>query len=199
MKRFYVSIRKCPRRKVDAQRIFNYFEKNGWRFTARPSAADVMVVFTCGGFATHERNSLYPIRELSRKKHKSALIIITGCLLKIYPEKFKEFSDCRLLLPEQLDSLDEMIEAEVPLSTVPEANITRPLPNLFVKPSFRFSFIDHLPRYMVRKITGYELPVRGIFKQDVFNLLISRGCLGNCSYCSIRPYSIKFSLECTFC
>jgi len=80
---FYICCRRgCPRRSLDSGRIYNYLKLNGWQATKNVRRADLLVVYTCGGFQLTEDASLETIRLMYAKMKRGAKLVITGCLLK---------------------------------------------------------------------------------------------------------------------
>ena len=113
MKSYYIYVRKqCPRRSLDTSRLALYFEKNGLKPAKKPRYADIILVYTCGGFNNAEKESLLTIK---KSLSYDAVVVVTGCLLKINPSGLQGM---KLILPENLDVLDGLIGARVKLSSV---------------------------------------------------------------------------------
>lgn len=194
--RFYVCCRKgCPRRSVDAARVFRYLEANGWRATRSSARADIIVIITCGGFQQTEDRSLLTIREARRRAKSDAVLVISGCLTRISPAALEEFGDAIIVLPDQLDRLDDLISATVPLSSVPLGGTIPDVRDLKgdgfslarlrdefspTRSFFRSAFI-----FVYRKLISLRKSW-DVFPSNVYSVMIGRGCNGHCTYCAIR-------------
>lgn len=196
---FYICCRRaCPRRSLDSATIHRYLELNGWTSTRRVEDADLLIVYTCGGFETTEERSLCTIRQITDRKKDSAALIVTGCLVKINPNVIKGLGNYNVLEPEQLSRLDEIVQADMPYKNVPDANIIpeihdlafadshqSPLKKFFTEFEFSRFFAKRSVKHMQRKLRGWT-KTGDAFATDVFNLKIAQGCLGKCTYCAIR-------------
>jgi tRNA A37 methylthiotransferase MiaB len=194
---FYVCCRRgCPRRSLDSGRIYNYLKLNGGEATEKVSRADLIVVYTCGGFQRTEEASLKTIRMMCAQKKRRAKLVVTGCLLKINPEAISGIGNPYLYILEhqELHKLDSIVHAEIPYRSVPDANIVPDVKNLVGRGSllvalkkflveFQFNsvFIKRCLRFAKSKKNGIE-----DFSDDIYYLKIAHGCLGKCSYCAIK-------------
>jgi len=181
----------CSRRPLQRGRYHDYLLANGWRPVDSVQEADLILIYTCGGFQETEDRGLATIARVRKVKRKSARLVITGCLLKIHPAALG--SDPDLIPPEKLEALDDIISARVPLAEIPEPHTPPPLfdfdpPSRFrrLRDSLRFS-----PEFLLRGLrTGIRLFQRRNLPQAMpekrWYLRIARGCIGRCSYCAIK-------------
>jgi len=194
--RFYVCCRKgCPRRSLDAARVFHYLEANGWRATRSMARADVIVVITCGGFQQSEDRSLLTIRSAVRRAKPGASIVISGCLTRIHPAALDEFPDAIIMEPEDLDRLDGLVAASVPLASIPCVGTIPDVRDLkgdgFSLARLRNefsptrSFVRSAFVYVYRKLISFRKSW-DVFPSNVYSVMIARGCNGHCTYCAIR-------------
>jgi len=56
LRTFFVIGGYCPRSKEDAQTIFNYFLTNGLTPVKKIKKADIICIYTCGGFNHSEQS-----------------------------------------------------------------------------------------------------------------------------------------------
>lgn len=198
---FYVCCRRgCPRRSLDSGKIYNYLKLNGWQATKNVRRADLIVVYTCGGFQRTEEASLETIRLMYAQKKVSAKVVVTGCLVKINPQIIKRNGNpySFILKHEELHKLDTIIHAKIPYRVVPDANIVPDVQDLAQKNSlvftlkkffkeFKFTgaFVNRSLSCLKRKVRRY-VKGSGVFSDEVYNLKIAHGCLGKCTYCAIR-------------
>ncbi len=192
---FYIYVRSCPRRSLDATKLYRYFIQNGLKPAGNINTADLIVVYTCGGFKKAEENSILSI-EASLKKN--AEVIITGCLPKIDPSTMSSYQSARIINVENLDQLDPLINAKFSYKTMPNQPVVFGVHDLLngsflnrLKQNFKFSreFLKLGSQFVERKIFG--LPFESSFTKS-YKLEIARGCLSNCSYCAIKIAMEKF-------
>jgi threonylcarbamoyladenosine tRNA methylthiotransferase CDKAL1 len=193
---FYIYARRCPRRRLDATRLYAYFVNNGLTEADDPKKADLIAVYTCGGFTATEETSVLTIKDSIKK---GAKVIITGCLPKINPGKLSPFIKTAKIIPiESLSQLDSLINAKVHYSEIPNQSIVRGVNDLLVgtftqrfKKNFRTNqdFLQNSCSFLEKKFGRKNNLSLG---QKYFKIEIARGCLGNCSYCIIKKAMEKF-------
>jgi len=179
MKTFFIASKKCPRRYLDAGRLYEYFIANGLKPTSEKEA-DLIVIYTCGGFNDWEQKSLRAIRQYKKEKGR---VIVSGCLHKICPDAINEL-EVQVLSHTQMHRLDKMIDAKVKFKDVPKVSKVRGVKVLETKTKWH------------RRLSEFELSltyVKQILKrkfktqqEPAYQLEIARGCLGNCTYCAIK-------------
>jgi len=201
MNKFFICCRRgCPRRSLDSSTTYNYLTGNGWKATKNFQSADLLIVYTCGGFQSAETNSLVRIKDLVTYKKKNAKLIITGCLNKINPVALTDYKDYCIDEHDLFSIIDEIIGPEKAFRKISDANIVQnvvdisfrlmTLKSLISQFSPNINFAKLIKKYINFKKTLKRNP-RGVFPDDVFHLKIASGCLGICSYCAIRIASGK--------
>jgi threonylcarbamoyladenosine tRNA methylthiotransferase MtaB len=196
LRTFYVIGGNCPRSKEDAQTIFNYFLKNGLKPVKKIKKADIICIYTCGGFNSTEELSIKTIKDLLQKKSKNAIIIVTGCLTRINPGSIYNINGIKIMDLYNLEDLDEIIHPKIKFKQIPNAGTIGSIPPLykdekikklytlisnpnFIKNISIANFLNYIKKISFRKNNT-------LFNKNVYNIRISRGCLGSCSYCSIK-------------
>ncbi len=101
----------CPRSKVDACLLVNYFRSNGWRVTNQFKKADIILVSTCGVTKMAEDECLKYLYVLNRMKKKDSRIFAFGCLPGINGERVLNELNSDLLTRNTFTRLDSIIEA----------------------------------------------------------------------------------------
>lgn len=194
---FYITCRRsCPRRSIDTGTIYNYLTLNGWQNTKKIELADLCIVYTCGGFETTEKRSLITIDKILEKKKRESIFIVTGCLLKINPNILNGHSRYLKIEHENLCRLDDIIKANISFKSIPDANVVPDVCDLFEKPFFLlkkgieqfrcdWEYARKVFRYLQKQITNGKQSAAP-FLDDIYNVKIAQGCLGNCSYCAIK-------------
>ncbi len=195
----------CPRSQMDTAWLFPYFEANGWRIVERPDKADLVVASACGFDASFEEESIRSLL-LLKKSLNGTPLIVTGCLAGINAARVREQLGATPIRPADINELDRIISATVPLSSVPPVNETKP----FIHRAARFCrYRDRYPRAGTRAVLNdvarrrvdqalrylhMERPARRLIRvikrmrsrETTFLIRVARGCLEECSYCAIR-------------
>ena len=208
-KRAYIFNTGCIRRALDSTRVHDYLIKNDWMLTDNIAAADVAIVSTCGAVKDDEDLSLDALRYVARKKSEKTKVIIMGCLPKINPDSVRDIpglDDYEFIPTGDLDKFDSVLNAEVKLEDVPDANLVTSEQGLFDYVLgyrlFRHSRFQGLykrlstNRRFVRNVVRLSEAANniknrlhiGTYKKIVpyYNLRIAEGCMFNCSFCCIR-------------
>jgi tRNA A37 methylthiotransferase MiaB len=194
LKTFYVIGGNCPRSKEDAQTIFNYFIKNGWKPVKKIRKATIISIYTCGGFNSKEESSLKTIKYILKQKSKNATVIVTGCLTKINPVSMNNFNNIILIEFDQLEQLDDIIQSKIPFKQIPNAGFIKGIPPLYKEKKIKTihkSFtnlisIRNIPYYLNEFKKIYFSKIQKSNNKEIYNIRISRGCLSKCTYCSIK-------------
>jgi ribosomal protein S12 methylthiotransferase len=78
--RYYLLTLGCPKNQVDSEGMAMLLHGAGYRGTAAPEDADVLIVNTCGFLGAAEEESLEALRELAEAKRRGQLLIAAGCM-----------------------------------------------------------------------------------------------------------------------
>jgi len=186
-KLFYVCCKtECKRRRIDTGKIVTYLTKNNWKPAKDYRFADIIIIYTCGGFKSTEERSLLTIKKMFSEKKEGATIIVTGCLVKINYNAIKNLGDFKILTHDELNELDNIINALVSYNSVPDVNIVTLVNDLVPGPINGNSKITFAlnSRFFWQTIHSIKKSAFGLKK--IYELKIAHGCLGECTYCSIR-------------
>ena len=184
----------CPRRRIDASKTYYYLEANGWEPARNISDANLVVIFTCGGFDFTESRSVKTIQKALSSKKKKGKVVVTGCLLKINPDSFTHLAEAEVIPDNELHKLDTLIHASKLYDEFPDANCIPGIMGLedfsiFRRWAGRFNFnvnfIKTLTTAFQKKLKKKRHTASPFFR-DLFNIKISQGCLGNCTYCALK-------------
>jgi ribosomal protein S12 methylthiotransferase len=74
----------CAKNTVDSHSMARLLERDGFRSTASPEDADVLLVNTCGFIGPARDESLDTLRQLAAAKRPGQLLIAAGCLTQRY-------------------------------------------------------------------------------------------------------------------
>lgn len=194
MPTFYMRTQRlCTRRNADSQKIYDWMTVNGWDFIPDVTAADVVILCTCAATEVSEGQTVYNLKDILARKSDAARLIVTGCLPKINPERLSELGSFEIVNPTSLEDFDTLLGAKVSIREIPEDGAivvpdfvaeaespTAKLKRLAQEFKFDFGFIQsRMKRFGKRFSKGPALA-------PPFDIRISKGCLGNCTYCGIR-------------
>jgi tRNA A37 methylthiotransferase MiaB len=191
---FFVIGGNCPRSKEDAQTIFNFFLKNGFKPEKRIKKADIICIYTCGGFNESEESSIKTIKDILKQKSKNAIVIVTGCLTKINPEVIDNIKDIILIDFDNFEQIEEIIHSKITFKDMPNAGTIGTIPPLYRNIKIKNFFYSQACPNITINISYYLNFIKnvyfrknnGINKEEIYHIRVSRGCLGSCSYCSIK-------------
>ena len=161
--RYYLLSLGCCKNTVDSEGMSRLLQQAGYAPTEHPSAADVLIVNTCGFIDIAQDESFGALQELAETKRPGQLLIAAGCLSQ---SRGRE-------LAEELPGLDGIIGARrwmeiMALVEKLSSDGDRPLV-MIGDPSA--SPVDSMPRCVVQGASAY--------------LKIADGCNAACAFCSI--------------
>ncbi|MCU0503971.1 MAG: 30S ribosomal protein S12 methylthiotransferase RimO, partial [Anaerolineae bacterium] len=78
--RYYLLTLGCPKNTVDSEGMAMLLGQAGYRGTAVPDDADVLIVNTCGFLTAAEEESLATLRDLAESKRPGQTLIAAGCM-----------------------------------------------------------------------------------------------------------------------
>lgn len=157
----------CPRRSVDAMQLVNYFKKNDYVIIDNPNIADFIILVTCAFSDEREDKSFEALTIL--RQYDGELVVI-GCLPVSSPTKFNAGYNGKWIETKNLHLIDEIFpHSKVKFLDLPDAN-------------------DYFPSAYTN-VDKYRDSINAITIKSVSHksiLRINHGCVGNCSYCSIK-------------
>lgn len=77
---YYLLTLGCPKNTVDSEGMAMLLQRDGYRATADPAEADVLIVNTCGFLEAATEESIVELRALARGKQPHQRLIAAGCL-----------------------------------------------------------------------------------------------------------------------
>ena len=197
-KKVFVYLEACNRRALDATKVIDYLSKNNYDIVDKPEHSDVILLFTC---ATSDRDVLFSVRRVKEFQKYDAELIVAGCLPSIEPDLLNQIFDGRTLKTKNLDSELESLfppKENIKFNSIKEANMcfqnfNKRNPILIIRKTFeRLPFIEKLYLYIeshiLKNLFGKHSLLYRFYstKRDYFYVRVSRGCMGNCSYCGIK-------------
>jgi len=168
----------CSEARMDCAQLQRFLELNGLTVEDDPGRVDLVILFTCGLTERDAQVSLEVLKELKSRKRPDAQFLVWGCLPKIDPRLIAEAHDGPSLGRREIRKLEEMIGAKVKYDDV-QCAVNHLFPAVSREIRAKYDPLTYMIEELNRRIWTAHA-----YTDDVFYLLIGKGCLGNCSYCS---------------
>jgi len=201
-KKVFIHAIGCLRRRIDAKKISIYFSENDFELVNNPKEADYIILFTCG---FHNETINRCIKAIKKFKEYDAELIVAGCLPKIAKDKLESIFDGTIIPTDNLDKIDEKFR-DNKIKFCEIGSVFSPWNNFNIffisnlaillkeKILKKQKFIVKVYDYLKNNILSKLPPIDQIYAEKIFEekhykgytLLISRGCIHNCSYCAIK-------------
>jgi ribosomal protein S12 methylthiotransferase len=170
--RFYIDTRGCPKNTVDSEALDQALRGAGHVPVDRASAADVMIVNTCGFIDVAKQESIDRLLELGQQKRQGQQLIAAGCLSQRYSDEIARD------LPE--------------VDTVVGVDAWRTLPALLAEATDRpvrqqdASELGSLLRFpaSLPVLNQWPATARRVHAPSAY-IKISEGCNYGCTFCAI--------------
>lgn len=197
MKKIYLSQAKiCSLRGLDLKRLTEYFLKNNYTIVDNPKEAEIIVLSTC---AYSNERANYSLNSVKKFLKYDAELIVIGCLPETEKEELAKIFDGKKISTKDLDRIDNLFpENKIKFLDIKDQNIPWSELQTYCISEFAGDSLGHKSsRELYHKIQNFILkfflknsPIpyyRDKFcLEKVYYLRLSRGCLGNCAYCSIK-------------
>jgi tRNA A37 methylthiotransferase MiaB len=211
---FIYDVSTCNRRKLDCQRLYEYFWKNHYPIVTNPVEADVILLVTCAYSTKHAELSLQAVKRFSKYR---AEVVVIGCLPAIEPEQLRNIFNGKIVSTEHLNRIqelfpgnivnfEEMTDAHSPWQNIFEFETISALKRTFptgtlpdkIKSKIGLNFQslllqskstnckNNLAKFLLAKRIKEKLNLPLQLHNEAFFIRTSWGCLGNCSYCVIK-------------
>jgi len=189
----------CSRRDIETQKICTYLKENKYTVVHDPTKANYIFLITCG-VTTSTVNTSFKMIE--KYKRYDAEMIVAGCVPDTHKVKLEKIFTGKTLSTKNLDKIDELLpQVSIKFKEIPEVNTRweslndRSLRGVIKKIHANVSLIRKIDRFIlntiITKVFGknfYKTPPFDKFipEREQCYILISRGCIHNCTYCVIR-------------
>ena len=194
MKNIYINSNGCAVLKHETERIARYFELNGWTLVKSPGVSDVVILTCCGVTHNEEDEAIKMLRQLENVRAKDSQIIVSGCMPAFAKERVLDVSpQATILKYAELSELDNIIMADIPFESVyynahpvletednsecdmdTDLSVMRKIDQLCSSDECERAWnVSTLRRYMWDD-------------SRTFQIKVSYGCPGNCSYCATK-------------
>ena len=208
-KNFYITcVSKSCGRVLESHRIHNYLDANGISFTKNFKKAELIVISTCALTKELEDDTVRAIKYYSKRKSKNSKIVLVGCLTVINPSSFQYLGDFGVISPKELHKFKELIGSKIEWDSVSRSGELKKFPlapfvillNAFIRDvhflyrgtkadfSYPIRYLTKDKWIRIKNCIGYAFSKHTQIPSDkgVYQLSVSSGCLGNCSFCAIK-------------
>jgi tRNA A37 methylthiotransferase MiaB len=201
-KKVFIYNNACQRRRVDAKKITEYLSKNNFDIVNDPNGADYIVFVTCAFLDVKIDECIEIIKKL---QEYDAELIVAGCLPEIAEEKLKTIFNGKTFSTKNLDKIDEIFtNNKIKIKDIDDQHHTYENFNPFgilKEPLDIFEKILEKSKIIRKTYTSIKNLLLEKFDyfakifpyfiyvnrtSNSYILVISRGCIHNCSYCAIR-------------
>lgn len=162
--RVYLETRACEQRNLENEQIKNWLRCSGHIVENEPNQAEICVLTTCGVDRKSVECSKIMVNEMLNF-FTPEKIIVGGCLPEIEKNFFEKLGITHLFSPQKFETINEYIDCANGIECVD-------IPSLLECEENRL--------FNERNIKSYDVAKHG------HKIVVSKGCLNNCSYCAIK-------------
>lgn len=194
MKTVYINSNGCAVLKHETERIARYFKSNGWTLTKLPEKSDILIITCCGVTHNEEDEAIEILRQLESTRVKDSHVIVSGCMPAFARERVLSVSpQATILKYDELHNLDNIIAANLPFESV-YYNV-----HPVLEPENNCVYETDTDLGLMRKIDqlcssdtceqawNFSTLRKYIWDNNqTFQIKVSYGCPGNCSYCATK-------------
>ncbi len=179
--KYYLLTLGCPKNTVDSEGIAMLLSGAGYRGTAVPDDADVLIVNTCGFLEAAEEESLANLRELAETKRRGQVLIAAGCMAQRNGSR----------IVQEVPGVDGLLGTRRWMEVVPFIKALRQglhdTPGAAGRGFGRYSLLGDPER----PLAG-AMPRPAVLNGSAY-LKISDGCNAPCAFCTIPSFKGKLA------
>ncbi len=184
----------CRRRSLDTQKIYDYLYQNNVVFVDKPNKADIIIFVTCAAVNQVSDKSLIQIKKFQKYNPE---LIVAGCLPDVEKESLSRIFKGKTISTKDLDKIDILFpENKIKFCNIEDANLLYRNINLNSPKSVLKKTLDDLKiikkiyvsikKHILKNLFDERAFIYLAYMKNQFHIRISRGCMGNCSYCTIK-------------
>lgn len=194
MNKVYIDSNGCAVLRHETERIARYFILNGWILEKSPEVADIVILTCCGVTHNEEDEAIGMLRKLEEIRTPDSRIIVSGCMPAFAKERVLDVSpQATILKYAELVQLDGIISADVPFETV-YYNVHPQLEsenNSEYDTDMNLQLMRKIDRLCGSRMCEQAWNVSTLRKymwddNKTFQIKVSYGCPGKCSYCATK-------------
>jgi tRNA A37 methylthiotransferase MiaB len=195
----FIDLYCCSRREIDTQKIYTYLQKNQFTIVRDPVKADYIILMTCGATKGIADVSFKLIKKY---KEYDVELIVAGCIPETHKEELNNIFTGKTISIRNLDKIDDLLpHISIKFREIPEVNARweslndRSLRGIVRKIHTNVTSLRKIDLFIlntiIRKVLGENFFITYPFDRLIpetreFSILISRGCIHNCTYCIIK-------------
>jgi tRNA A37 methylthiotransferase MiaB len=194
--RVYIAVNGCPENRMDAALVQRYLGSTlHFVAAANVDEADVIIVQGCSVTRHMENETRDIITHLEQAKHPESKLIVRGCIARFRPELAANNADTSIPLGE-LDHLTYDLDENARsfavnhLGSAPEdlrTYLSERKQEVFANYAGQsHSKLHHLVFSTMLSYKGFVESRLDVCSGRAWLIKVSTGCLGQCSYCSVR-------------
>jgi len=199
MKNVYIYTDGCECRLLDSKKISEYFRLNKYHIVKNPKDAEIIIYITCS--FTDKAAEIF-VNTIKEFKKYNAEIIVGGCIplidKKILQENFegktfttKNINDIDRLFPDNKIKFKDIDDANILNKNIDDKKLLGVATQFINKSKILQKIAFKLKEIFLKNFFGEDSFILDTYyitysKKPLFNIRISRGCLGNCTYCVIK-------------
>lgn len=191
--KIYIASNGCAVLKHETERIWLFFKANSWERVEDVKEADYVIMTCCGVTHNEEDQAIGMIADLEKNRSCNSTFIIGGCLPAFAQERIlKTAPTARLMTYQQIEELDELIGASTSINDIYynvhptlDEELKEWIPN---EEERALRKVDELCGTTICQEQYNLCTLRRYIWQDkdVYQVKVSYGCPGNCSYCATK-------------
>lgn len=194
MNKVYIDSNGCAVLRHETERIARYFTLNGWILEKSPEVADIVILTCCGVTHNEEDEAIGMLRKLEEIRTPDSRIIVSGCMPAFAKDRVLDVSpQATILKYAELVQLDGIISADVPFETV-YYNVHPQLEsenNSEYDTDMNLQLMRKIDRLCGSRMCEQAWNVSTLRKymwddNKTFQIKVSYGCPGKCSYCATK-------------
>jgi len=167
---------------MECAHLARFLTMNDFELKGNPEGADLLILYACGLTQLDAQVSIDVLEQLQNKRRARSEFLVWGCLPKIDPELVAKTHKGPSFGRREIHKLEELVGSKVKYDEItvnslfPESENLRRIRSNY-EPD-RFTYLLEEINHQIRQETA------SIVAPDIFYIMVARGCLGNCSYCS---------------
>lgn len=194
MKTVYINSNGCAVLRHETERIARYFQLNGWTLVKSPEVSDIVILTCCGVTHNEEDEAIDMLQQLENARTIDSKIIVSGCMPAFAKERVLTVSpQATILKYTELSNLDRIITAKIPFESV-YYNIHPVLEtedNSVLDTDTDLSVMRKIDQFCNNDKCEQAWNISTLRKymwddSNTFQIKVSYGCPGNCSYCATK-------------
>lgn len=172
----------CYEARMECAHLQRFLEMNGLEMEDSPKQADLVILYACGLTQLDSQISLDILKELESLRRRDSEFLVWGCLPNIDPKLVAENHHGPCFGRREFRKLEEMINAKVKYD---EVTVNHLLPKSQDVERIRAKYEPDPLTYMIEEVNHQiRSKVASLTDSDIFYIMIARGCVGICTYCS---------------